>query len=163
MLMMEDAEYDKAIEHFEKANALEPDSGIILRILGEAYQYRGRDREAILAFKRATQIDRYDRSAFYLLAVSYQNMGDYKRAIGIYEKLTSPLPIKNEVFYNLGVCHGRSSNLGLAHYYFGIYFKRQGQKDKAEFHLQKAESLSRQDPALLKKIQNAKQGPAERN
>jgi predicted Zn-dependent protease len=163
MLMIGDAEYDRAIEHFKKANALEPDSGMILRYLGEAYLYRGRDREALNAFKRATQIDRYDRSAFYLLAMSYQNLGDYKRAIGIYEKLTSPLPIKNEVFYNLGVCHGRLSNLGLAHYYFGIYFQGKGQRDKAEFHLQKAESLSKHDPALLKKIQQAKQGPVKRN
>jgi predicted Zn-dependent protease len=162
MLMIGDAEYGRAVEHFKKANAVEPDSGIILRSLGEAYQYQGRDRDAVAVLKRATQIDRNDRSAFYLLAVSYQNLGDYERAISLYERLRSPVPVKNEVFYNLGVCYGRLSHLGPAHYYFGIYFKRLGQREKAEFHFQKAESLSRQDPALLEKIQKAKTWEEER-
>ena len=64
-------------------------------------------------------------------------------------------PVQNEVFYHFGVSLGRQKRLGLAHYYFGIYFKRLKEKEKADFHFQKARELSGGDPLLLERISKA--------
>ena len=99
-----------------------------------------------------------DRSSLYLMALAYQNMEEYSKAIPIFEKLTSMEPVKNDVFYNLGVSYGRLNRLAPAHYNFGIYFKKIGKVGKALFHFQKAEDLSKNDPALERRINKAKEG-----
>jgi beta-barrel assembly-enhancing protease len=63
-------------------------------------------------------------------------------------------PVKDEIYHSLGVSYGRENRLGLAHYNFGLYFKRLGQGNKAKFHFQKAEELSRGDPVLSGKIRD---------
>jgi tetratricopeptide (TPR) repeat protein len=92
------------------------------------------------------------------MALSYQNMEEYREAIPIFEKLTSMEPVKDEVFYNLGVSYGRLNSLALAHYNFGIYFKKVRKIGKALFHFQKAADLSKNDPALQRRINKAKEG-----
>ena len=46
----------------------------------------------------------------------------------------------------------------LAHYNFGLYFKRLGRADKAKFHFQKALGLSDDDLTLRQKIQDEIKG-----
>jgi tetratricopeptide (TPR) repeat protein len=79
-------------------------------------------------------------------------MGEYAKADPIYERLTIMEPVEDEVFYNLGIVYGKQDKLGLAHYNFGIYFRRLRQEKEAEFHFKKAEEFSKKNPALLKKI-----------
>jgi predicted Zn-dependent protease len=148
----ESAEYNRAIGHFEKALKREPDSVLILRNLAETYQLLGQDGKAIEILSKALDVYGRDKGSLYLLAMSYQNLERYSKAIKIYEKLKRRKPVRNEVFYNLGVSYGRRNQLAHAHYNFGIYFARLFQFDKARFHFQKAESLSGNDPALQKKI-----------
>jgi tetratricopeptide (TPR) repeat protein len=83
---------------------------------------------------------------------------DYDKAIGIYNKLVSLAPVKNEVFYNLGVCYGRQDRLVWAHYYFGIYFKQLKEPQKAQFHFQKSLDLAKDDPLMQTRIKKAIQG-----
>ena len=151
----ERSEYDLAIGHFQKALRGEPDSLPVLRNLGEAYQFKGQDGEAIRVLEKALKIDDQDRSTLFLLAVAYQNLEEYPRAVRLYERLTSMKPVKDEVFYNLGVSYGRQERLAPAHYNFGIYFKRLGKTQKARFHFQKAKDLSKDDPSLKGRINKA--------
>jgi predicted Zn-dependent protease len=151
-------EYIKSIDHFLKALKGQPDSVLILRNLGEAYQLKGEDENAIEIFERALKIDNRDRSTLFLMAISYQNLGQYPKATHLLEKLASLNPVKNEVFYNLGVAYGKQDRLALAHYNFGIYFKRLGKMDEAKFHFQKAGALSQNDPTLKRKIRKATKG-----
>ena len=67
-------------------------------------------------------------------------------------------PVKNQVFYNLGVSYGRLNKLAQAHYNFGIYFRLVGKVGKALFHFQKAEEHAKNDPALQRKIEKAMKG-----
>lgn len=154
----ERSEYLKSIDHFQKALKGQPESVLILRNLGEAYQLKGEDEDAIEILERALKIDNQDRSTLFLMASSYQNLGEYPKATHLLEKLASMKPVKNGVFYNLGVSYGKQDRLALAHYNFGIYFKRLKKIQQAKFHFQKAEALSQNDPTLKRKIRKATKG-----
>ena len=158
IVLREMMEYQKAVDHFHKALRKEPRSILILRNLAEAYQSMGREEEAITFLSEALKMQPRDRSSLYLMALAYQNMEEYSKAIPIFEKLTSMKPVKNDVYYNLGVSYGRLNRLAPAHYNFGIYFKNIRKIDKALFHFQKAEDLSKNDPALERPINKVKEG-----
>lgn len=112
-----------------------------------------------MVLEKATKIDDQDKSALFLLALSYQNREKYPKAIRLYEKLISMRPVKKEVYYNLGVSYGRKGRLAFAHYYFWIYFKELGKERKADFHFRKAKELSSDDPAVRSRIEKTKKAP----
>jgi predicted Zn-dependent protease len=156
IVMREMREYQKSVDYFHKALKRQPRSILILRDMAEAYNLMGREEEAITLLSEALEIQPRDRASLYLMALSYQSMEEYGKAIPIFEKLASMEPVKNEIFYNLGVSYGRSNRLALAHYNFGIYFKNVGKIGKALYHFQKAEDLSKNNPALQRRIDKAK-------
>ena len=80
------------------------------------------------------------------------NLEEYEKASRLYEKLVFLKPIKNEVYYNLGISYARQNKLALAHYYFGIHFMKLGKILEAGFHFMKASELSKDDPDLKQKI-----------
>jgi tetratricopeptide (TPR) repeat protein len=152
------ADFDRAIEHLNKALKEEPDSLLILQNLGETYQVAGQEQEAIKIFEKVLKIDHSNRAVTYLLAVSYQNLEEYRKAVRLYERLAAAGRAKNEVYYNLGMSYGRAGILGRAHYNFGIYFGRTGQLEKARFHFEKAKEHAKNDPRLASRIQKALEG-----
>ena len=160
IVLRERLEYDRSIEYFREALKRRPHSIFILRNLAETYQLMGRSDEAIPLLSEVLKSDPDDRASLYLMALSYQNLEEYETSIPIFEKLTSMEPVQNEVYYNLGICFGRLNRLALAHYNFGIYFKKEGKPGRAEFHFQKAEELAKNDPGLKERIKKAMQGPS---
>jgi len=155
VLQKERMDYPKAIEHFQKALKEAPDLTPILIELAEAYQLQGQDRKAIELAERVLRTDERNKSALYLTGMSYQNMEDYSKATVFYERLVSMRPIKDEVFYNLGVCYGRQEKLALAHYNTGLYFLRAFDFRKARYHFLKAEELAGNDQGLKNRIHEA--------
>ncbi len=153
IVYMRDSEYRKAIRELKQAQEGRPEFIPILRTLGEAYQMSGQDKEALVVLQKALKLDEEDKATQYLLGISYENMGEYPEAIRLFERLVALGPVKDEVYYHLGISYGRQKNLALAHYYFGLYFNRLGQTQKARFHFEKARELSGNNPALRKKIQ----------
>jgi tetratricopeptide (TPR) repeat protein len=154
----ERSEYEQAIRHFRTALKEEPASIPILRNLGETYQMEGQYRKAISILEKALDLDEQDRSTLFLLALSYENIEEYQIAIQLFKKLSYLKPIKNEVYYHMGLSYGRQNKLTLAHYNFGLYFKNLGKNQKARFHFQKADSLSGNNTALRRKIHDAIKG-----
>jgi predicted Zn-dependent protease len=148
-------DYSGAVAHFREALEIEPKSVPVLVNLGEAYQLMGRNEEAIAVLQKALAIENRNRAALFLLANTYQSLEEYEDAIRLYTRLTLMGPVKNEVFYNLGVSYGRINKLGYAHYNLGVYFKRQGTAEKAQFHFQKADDHAGYDQALRRRIQKA--------
>lgn len=161
LIYKEKGDYDEAIEHLDKA--LKGGIGLIpiLTNLGEAYQYKGQDKTAITILEKALKLKEDDPSALFLLAVSYENLEQYQRSIDLLERLASFQPVKKEVYYHLGICYGRQNRLALAHYHFGLYFKKTGEVEKARFHFKKAEELAEGNPELKKKIEEASKPPKE--
>jgi tetratricopeptide (TPR) repeat protein len=103
-----------------------------------------------------------NRNVLFLLATSYQSLEQYDKAIRLYEQLRTREPVEGEVFYNLGLCYGRMNRLALAHYYFGLSFKRAGTLPKARFHFEKAQELGQNDPELLRKIRKELESPPDK-
>jgi len=153
----ERSEYETAIRHLKKAQEINPDFIPILTSLGEVYQMKGDYRQAISVFGEALKLDSEDKSTLFLLGLSYEYLKEYKKAAMLFEKLASFEPAKTEVYYHLGITYGRQDMLAQAHYYFGIYFKKLGQSEKANFHFDKARELAGNDSDLRKKIHEAEQ------
>lgn len=155
LLWKQKSEYGKAIDFLEKASREDPTFLPVLRNLGEAHQLKGQDRQAIAVLERALRINEQDKATLFLMAVSYQNLEEYDKAILFYERLASMKPVRAEVYHNLGVSYGRQGKLALAHYYFGVYFSGIGEMKNARFHFQKSEELAANDPALKNRVRQA--------
>jgi beta-barrel assembly-enhancing protease len=152
MALEKKGDYSGAIGQLNKALSGLPDKTPVLRYLGEAYESNGQFNEAINAFEKALQIKSKDKDVLYMLAMSYQEAEQYPKAVEIYERLTFMEPVKDDVFYNLGTSLGREGNLGLAHYNLGLYSKRMGDMETAEFHFKKAGELAADNQALQEKL-----------
>jgi predicted Zn-dependent protease len=156
LVLKRQTEYDNAIDHFLQALDGLPDPLPALRYLSETYQLKRQDREAIRVLEKALTLNHgTDKTCLFLLANSYQNLEQYPRAAEIYERLASMEPVKDEVFYSLGMTYGKDGKLGLAHYNFGIYHRRLNHIEESRFHFQKAEELAGDDSALQQKIKQA--------
>lgn len=158
LVLKEKLQYSGALEYLEKALTKDPDVLPILTALAESYQMQGRDERAIRVLEKALKLDERDRTTLFLLAVSYQNLEDYRKSVVFLERLASMKPVRDEVYYHLGMGYGREGKLALAHYNFGVYFKRSGVLDKAAFHFQKAQELAGSDHLLQNKIQTEVEG-----
>jgi len=155
VVQKERMDYMMAIEHLEKALKGAPGLTPILLHLADAYQLQGQDRKAIEVVERVLRTDERNKAAMYLTAMAYQNMEDYSKATVFYERLVSMRPVKDEVFYNLGVCYGRQEKLAVAHYNTGLYFQRTQDFPKARFHFLKADQLAGNDQGLRNRIHEA--------
>ncbi len=158
IVLKETGELPEAIKHLQIALERSPETIPVLRYLADAYILNGQDAEAVTILERALRLDDQDKASLFLLATAYMNMEEYPKAIHLYEKLIQMMPIKDEVFYNLGVSYGRVDRLGLAHYNFGIYFKKLKEIQKARFHFEKAIALSSDDPIFQTRIKKEMQG-----
>jgi beta-barrel assembly-enhancing protease len=150
--MERNGQYSGAIEHYNKALEGQSEKAPILRYLGETYQMNGQAHEAINALEKALAINNKDKATLYMLAMSYQETEEYPKAVEIFEKLTFLDPVRDDVFYNLGMSLGREGNLGPAHYNFGLYYKKLGEAETAQFHFKKASELAGNDQILQDKI-----------
>ena len=152
IVYMDRPEYAQAISHLKKAKEEKPEFLPILTSLGKAYQMNGEDEKAISVLEKAMKLAYEDSSIPFLLGLSYENLEQYEKAVRLFERLASFEPVKDDVYYHLGISYGRLDRLVLAHYNFGIYFKKTGLFNKAKYHFQKALELSGDDPAMKEKI-----------
>jgi predicted Zn-dependent protease len=163
IIMKDREEYSGAIDHFQKALKGMPDPLLVLRYMSETYQLMGQNRESIKVLEDAmTSKNKNDKSSLFLLATAYQNLEEFSKAAEIYERLTFMEPVKDQLFYNLGMTYGSQDKLALAHYNFGIYNKRINRIQESRFHFQKARELAGDDPVLQEKIKKATEGMDEK-
>jgi len=144
-----------ALDHLKSALKVEPYSIPILFTTANAYLTIGQYEDSISVLQKALERDPKDKEILFLYALSLQNLEQYSQAAKIYERLTFLTPVKDMVYYNLGLVLGRQGNLALAHYNLGIYSTKRKEKEKALFHFKKAEELASHDAALREKINRA--------
>ena len=159
IIYRERSEYPDAIHYLKKAHEKKPRFIPIITSLAEAYRMNGQAGLAVSTLEEALKLDQGNRSILYMLGLSYEKLDLYKKAIHLFEKLAALPPVRNEVYYHLGLSYGRQDSLALAHYNFGIFFRKSGQIRKAKFHFRKADELSGGDAALREKINKAAEGP----
>ena len=121
----------------------------------------GQQKKAVRVLKAALELDHGDKAALFLMGTLYEEQGKTKKALRIFKKLSYLKPVRNNVYYHLGVCYGRENQLAFAHYNFGIYFKNSGRFQKAVFHFRKAKRMASENTALLEKIRKETEGVEE--
>ena len=146
---------NEALNHFKIALRKKEDFIPVMFSLGKAYQTSGQYEDSVSILNKALDLSPKDKHLMDLLALSLQNLELYGQAAGIYERLTFLPPVKDRVYYNLGLVYGRQGKLALAHYNLGIYFTKLRRGEKALFHFKKAKDLARNKPALKEKIDKA--------
>lgn len=164
----ETQDYEKALLHLKKTLKAKPDFDPILTSLGKAYQGKGEDEKAITFFRKAMALNEEDNSIPFLIGISYENMEEYDEAIRYFKKLTYYKPVESGVYYHLGLSYGRQNKLVLAHYNFGVYYKKWRSVVKARFHFQRAFELAKNDPEMREKIRKEQENlrensPIQRN
>lgn len=144
-----------ALDHFKRALKEKPDSIPIMFSIAKAYQTNGQYENSLSVLQKALERAPRDKEILFLSALSLQNLERYSQASKIYERLTFLPPVKDRVYYNLGLVYGRQGNLSLAHYNLGIYSTKLRKRERALFHFKKAEEFAENKPALKEKINKA--------
>ncbi len=96
-----------AREAFRRALALDPDSADALRWLAMLDTSDGNLEAAILAYERLWQLDPSDQFVLSTLADLYVLQGRVADAIPVYDQLLESVGPSSQLFFNLGVLHGR--------------------------------------------------------
>jgi len=134
---------DKSMETFEKAHDLAPEDRDILAEVGEAYFLTGKLDEAAEHLEAAQSIQARtggtnDLSTLYYLGRTYQEEGEFAKALPLLLKVQERVPEFIDVQHNLGSLYGRMGKKGLSHFYFGKYFKLRGEVPNAVLHFRQA-------------------------
>jgi predicted Zn-dependent protease len=155
LILQREGKLNEALEHFKIADRQNTGSIPVMFSLAETYQMLGEYEDSVSVLRRALELSPKDKEILFLLAVSLQELEQYSQASRIYERLTFIPPVKDMLYYNLGIVYGREGKLALAHYNLGIYFSKLRSREKALFHFEKAKELVKNDAALQNKIERA--------
>ena len=155
LILEKDGSAKEAMSHFKAAQAKMPDSIPIMFSICKAYHDTGQYIKSLPILRDALKKAPKDKAIMNLLALTLQKLELYEQALRIYKKLIFLPPVKDIVYYNLGVAYGRQGKLALAHYNLGKYFTKLRRKEKARFHFKKAQESTEGDQVLLEKIDKA--------
>jgi len=79
--------YDSVLKELQEALKISPDDFDSYKLLGETYGLKGDQQRAFENFRLATVLRPYDTAVRINLAKAYENLKDYRGAIGQYERL----------------------------------------------------------------------------
>lgn len=158
LVMKQRGDLEAASDYLKKAMASAPDSAVVLRAMAETHLLAGRSGEALALLEKVLEKEHDDKAALYLMGLCLQERGEHQRAVSAYERLAAFPPVRDDVFYKLGISYGKVDRLALAHYNFGIYFKRRGEFDTARFHLEKAREMAAGEGSLAERIKKEIEG-----
>ena len=135
---------DKSIEAIQSAHSFAPNDLDILKERGVAYFLSGKLEQAMedLETVRSTPSGGADQNndllILYYLGRTYQERGEFFKALPLFQRVQKEAPFFIDVYLNLGSVYGRLGQKGLSHFYFGKYFKLRGDPKNALLHLRTA-------------------------
>jgi len=106
--------YDKAIEAYTKAIALDPNDADAYSNRGAAYYSKGQYDRAIEDYNKAIALDPNYADAYYNRGVAYAKKGQYDRAIEDYNKAIALDPNYAKAYTNRGITYYKLGNMGRA-------------------------------------------------
>lgn len=127
-----------ALAYLQKALKLAPRDEDLLKNIGLSYIKTGNAAAAKPYLLQAAKIAPNDHQITMALGKTDFTLGDYANALNYLLKLENDPFADNEARYYIAMCHGRLNQQGEAHYYFGLYFKKEKKKESALFHFRKA-------------------------
>jgi tetratricopeptide (TPR) repeat protein len=106
--------YDDAIQHFQTALEISPNSDEIRFDLADAYFRKGLYRQALDAAQQISEPGRKDDAYLSLLADIYGHLGDTGRAEEIYRNAISRNPDNDQEYLALSLLEFRQNNIAAA-------------------------------------------------
>lgn len=97
-----EGEYEKAVEYFEIATQLKPDSSETWDILGGCYGLLGRHEDAVEALEKAYELAPDDINVINNLSKAYLELGENEKAEQLLEEMARLDPENVDVIYTLG-------------------------------------------------------------
>ena len=138
-------EYDRAIEDFGKAIALNPKYAKAYINRGNAYYHKGEYDRATKDYDKAIALDPKYALAYYNRGTAYSHKGEYDRAIKNYDKAIALNPKYAKAYYSRGVA-----------------YEKLGNKQKAETDYQKTLLLLPGNKKVIAALQRLKAAPVEK-
>ena len=135
---------DKSIEALQSAHSFAPNDLDILKERGVAYFLSGKleqameDLETVRSTPSGVADQNNDLLILYYLGRTYQEKGEFFKALPLFQRVQKEAPFFIDVYLNLGSVYGRLGQKGLSHFYFGKYFKLRGDPKNALLHLRTA-------------------------
>ncbi|MDP8242692.1 MAG: tetratricopeptide repeat protein [Candidatus Hinthialibacter antarcticus] len=100
---MEEDDFPNAVEYFEQAVKLAPDSAKDAANLGKSYYHAERFDDGIISLKRALELEPDNTVARYNLGLIYKTQGNFKDALPCFEEIAKNNAEDAALFYNLGL------------------------------------------------------------
>jgi len=155
LCLMQERNWQKAVEYLKKALKLEPNETLFLRELGICYTEIGKFKEAIDYLKKVP----IDLEVAFHLGRAYKELGKKEEAIKIWNKTIEMFSKKeilnisylSRLYYALAQCYAENKQMDWAHYYLGCYFESKAKSKQAHYHYNKALTLTH-DKKLKTKI-----------
>jgi beta-barrel assembly-enhancing protease len=127
-----------ALDHLNKALTLAPQDADILKNIGLICLKTGNADLARRHLLQAAAIDPENEQIALALGKAHFALGDYQKALNCFLKLQDKTFNDVDITYHIAMSYGRLNQQGEAHYYFGLYFKKEKKKESALFHFRKA-------------------------
>ncbi len=135
-------EYDRAIEDYDKAIALNPNDASFYYNRGNTYDYKGEYDRAITDYDQAIALDPKLAPAYGNRGLVYARKGENDRAIMDFNKAIALEP-----------------EYAMNYFYRGLAYEKLGDKQKAEPDYQKTLSLLPGDKSAVAGLQRLKAAP----
>jgi|GEM_PF-849385 len=100
--LLQSGELKRALEHFDRAIAAEPDSEMPWRLKGEVLDQLGHHGKALESYARALEIDENNAELWYAIGVSMYALGRYDEELQCYEKALQIDPQMEKALVNRG-------------------------------------------------------------
>ncbi|MGQ9645575.1 MAG: M48 family metalloprotease [Thermodesulfobacteriota bacterium] len=136
---------DKAAEVLQKGTTIAPEDPDLFNELGIVYFLSGKLDLAIENLEVAKSLFREASDenlvGLYYLGRGYQEKGEMAKALPLLLRARKEMPEFSDVYYHLGLLHGRMNLRGLSHFYFGKYYQLRGEKNNALSQFRRATDL----------------------
>jgi predicted Zn-dependent protease len=151
----------QAEQAFNGALACGPNDPLVLRESGIFFFNQGNMNKAAPLLQKAAILNPHDAMSMFFTARIMAERKDYSGAIGLMERVAREVPQDAEVRYHLGRIKGESGDIFGAHVQLSYSSLYNRDKQKAQFHLEKARSLAATDAQKreLEELQRAVAGP----
>ena len=111
---LREKKYGDAEDMLKRALEINANNPMIHFDFGYLLGQQGKDKEAISAYFRATQLDPNFIAAFYNLAIAYKKVNDSRNALTAFQRVLQLDPDHAESLFEVGMIHRQNRNMRLA-------------------------------------------------
>lgn len=96
---------DQALKIIDQIRQLESENPELYMLCGQIFSYRNKSREAIEQFSKAMKHEDYEESAALSIAMEYECMGDYPKAVEWMKRALEANPENDRLLSDISFCY----------------------------------------------------------